>query len=179
MTESSSEHKAQPVIDPRFLQEFTSWRRTMPVYLAFVILFPLGLLLVQAMPEDPPTVCLFRLVTHLECPTCGMTRAFRAMSRLDVREATGYNPLGPPLFAGAVLFWGYALGKLRTRGRLQPPAWWRHWQSRLLWVAVAAVLVVGVTRMVHQWRHPLPPPRAPGLLPQAPFLPLFGGNDRR
>ncbi len=37
------------------------------------------------------------------CPTCGMTRAFRAMTRGQLARAMAYHPFAPPLFAFTVL----------------------------------------------------------------------------
>jgi hypothetical protein len=48
--------------------------------------------------HDGPVVCLFRRVTGLPCPSCGLTRSFCAMSHGDLRSAGAYHPLGPLLF---------------------------------------------------------------------------------
>ncbi len=38
--------------------------------------------------------CVFRRVTGLECPGCGMTRATYALLHGDVKKAFGFNPVG-------------------------------------------------------------------------------------
>lgn len=37
--------------------------------------------------------CLFHLVTGLDCPSCGITRMFVALSRLEFSAAFAYNPV--------------------------------------------------------------------------------------
>lgn len=49
----------------------------------------------------PP--CISRLITHIPCPGCGLTRSFVAMWRGDPVLAFRYHPLGPPGFALCVL----------------------------------------------------------------------------
>jgi hypothetical protein len=39
--------------------------------------------------------CLFRTVTHIPCPGCGMTHAFLAAFRLDFADAFRWHPLFP------------------------------------------------------------------------------------
>lgn len=36
--------------------------------------------------------CVFRLITGLQCPGCGVSRMCMALLRLDFRSAWGYNP---------------------------------------------------------------------------------------
>ncbi|MHB9129789.1 MAG: DUF2752 domain-containing protein [Armatimonadota bacterium] len=139
------------------------WRKSLPVYLLFIIAFPLGMLWVETRRLDGPTICIFRLTTHLDCPTCGMTRAFRAMGRLDVREAFNYNPLSPAVFLGALALWGYATAMVVSGGRIQPPEWWTRWHIRIIIWTVAVTMVLGVVRIGYQLQHPPPPPQVPFL----------------
>lgn len=133
-------------------------------YLLIVLAFPAGMVLVQRVPEHShTTICAFRLLTGLDCPSCGMTRAFRAMSRLDVAGAFRYNPLGPVTFAVALGLWGWAAGQLLTGQRLRWP-WWERHRARAFTVAISLFLVVGVGRLLYQLRYPPPPMSAPAWL---------------
>ncbi len=42
--------------------------------------------------EHAPSLCVFRNVTNLPCPTCGTTRATLAFARGDVLAGVLYNP---------------------------------------------------------------------------------------
>lgn len=135
------------------------WRQYIPIYLVFVLAFPLGMAWVETRALDGPSPCMFRQTTHLDCPSCGLTRAFRSMGRLDVASAFYYNPLGPAIFLGTMVYWGYALGMLLTRGRVPLPQWWTRWKARLFYAAFTIFMLVGIARIVYQLHHPPPPPK--------------------
>lgn len=137
-----------------------AWRSLRVAYLVYVLAFPLAMGLVVRRPLAGPTICLFRLATHLDCPSCGLTRAFRATGRLDVAGAFRYNPLGPVFFVVAVIAWGYFLAMLATDGRLRLPAWWRCWRRRIFWAVFAVYLLLGLIRIGYELWHPQPPPPA-------------------
>lgn len=42
--------------------------------------------------------CPFKLLFHISCPGCGLTRAFRALIHFDLYTAFNYNILAIPLF---------------------------------------------------------------------------------
>ncbi|HYM67400.1 MAG TPA: DUF2752 domain-containing protein [Patescibacteria group bacterium] len=86
----------------------------------------------------PP--CPFYYLTGHPCPFCGGTRSFAYMWRGDLADAVRLYPLGPALFAGAIVtVGGLATGVVTGRSwtsRLTPAQW------RLLAIgAVSAVLV--------------------------------------
>jgi hypothetical protein len=88
----------------------------------------------------PFTVCLFKALTGLPCPTCGSTRAAGCLARGDVTGALAMNPLATMAFFG-LLLWAVADLVLLTRGRaidltVSPRL------SRVLRVAAVAALVV-------------------------------------
>jgi hypothetical protein len=53
---------------------------------------------------SPP--CPIRMETGEDCPTCGMTRAFTALSRLRIDDAIAYNAGAPWVY---LVFWLFAL----------------------------------------------------------------------
>jgi len=57
----------------------------------------------------PLTLCLFKGLTGLPCPTCGATRAFGRLFAFDLAGAFVMNPLAA---AGALLVFGWAMADL-------------------------------------------------------------------
>lgn len=45
-----------------------------------------------------PVTCIFKTVTGISCPACGMTRSFLAILHFNFLEACFQNLLGIPLF---------------------------------------------------------------------------------
>jgi hypothetical protein len=61
----------------------------------------LVVLLAVGLPPDRGfgvPLCQFRVVTHLPCLACGLTRSFIALAHLDPARAAFYHPLGLILF---------------------------------------------------------------------------------
>ena len=44
-----------------------------------------------------PKLCLFRNITGIACPGCGMTRSLIATAHLHFEDAILFHPLGPPV----------------------------------------------------------------------------------
>jgi hypothetical protein len=68
--------------------------------------------LAHADVEGGFTICMLRRLLDLPCPGCGMTRAFAALARGDLRAALGFHPWAPVVVAEAGtawLLWGAAL----------------------------------------------------------------------
>lgn len=53
-----------------------------------------------ALPESVRNadLCVFKKLTGIDCPLCGMTRSMHAAARLDFASAAEHHILGPPLF---------------------------------------------------------------------------------
>lgn len=49
------------------------------------------------------TPCFFRLFTGIPCPSCGMTRAFLSLIKLNLRESFYYHPLLIPSLLAAFI----------------------------------------------------------------------------
>ena len=84
---------------------------------ALVVFMTAGMLVVAALLHpDPegfgthrellPLPCIFRTLTALPCPFCGLTTAFAYMSRLEVLAAFRAHALGPLAY---VLTWALGL----------------------------------------------------------------------
>ena len=55
--------------------------------------------------------CVFRAVTGVPCPGCGMTRAFLLLSQLRVEDALAANPAAP--FLAGAMAWRLATTRRR------------------------------------------------------------------
>jgi len=95
--------------------------RPRPFYLAMAL--ALGSVLLASRFLEPPqaiNVCFFNLVTGFPCMTCGLTRAFHAISLGNLRAALAYHPLS--LFLYGLTAFHFLVACLRLLG----------WRARLL-----------------------------------------------
>ena len=81
-----------------------------------------------------PSLCLFHRLTGLECPGCGMTRAFARLLQGDWRGAWAYNPWSLPLLGGMIV------GALLPEDRLRQARKSRA-ASLLGWIVLAWIMV--------------------------------------
>src|SRR6185369_12981616 len=58
-------------------------------------------------PPDEPrfTVCVFKSLSGLDCPGCGLTRSFCALSKGHLARAFYFNKLGPFLYVVFAASW--------------------------------------------------------------------------
>lgn len=61
--------------------------------------------------------CPFKLITGLDCPGCGLTRAFCSILLGDFQAAVMYHPLSPLIFAELffAVYYQLVLGKAPPR----------------------------------------------------------------
>ncbi|MBU0495866.1 MAG: DUF2752 domain-containing protein [Chloroflexi bacterium] len=96
-------------------------------------------------PSRVPVLCFFRLMTGLPCLTCGMTRAFHAISLGYFWEAIEYHPLSPLVY-GLMLFhclvailrfsgWRFHLLVIRSPGK------------RMVYVSLTLLFVCWIARL--------------------------------
>lgn len=89
-------------------------------------------------------ICIFRLVTGLKCPGCGVTHMCIALLHLDFAAAFEANPavlLISPLLA--VVFVPYLICYIRTG----------HWkmysvQNFILWICILILILYGIARNI-------------------------------
>jgi len=92
--------------------------------------------------DQGPVLCLFRRITTLPCPSCGMTRAFVALGHGDLHAALGFNIASPAVFLAACLIFLLALGQAAFSRPILP----------VVWVAVRRlVFPATVTLMAAAW----------------------------
>ncbi|MFT3900695.1 MAG: DUF2752 domain-containing protein [Gordonia sp. (in: high G+C Gram-positive bacteria)] len=102
---------------------------------------------------DGPGTCIFRHVTGLPCPGCGLTRSFVMLAHGDVSAAFGFNLFGPVFFAAVAATVVVALWVLAT-GRGQPLERWKRVAFSKATLAVLGVwLAYGAVRMISAGAH--------------------------
>jgi hypothetical protein len=90
---------------------------------------------------EAPSVCLFRNLTGIPCPGCGLTRSVVATAHLRPAEGFGFHLFGPLVFVAAL-----AWALLTLTGRTLPPIDWRR--NRAVQLLGAAWLAWAVLRAV-------------------------------
>jgi len=76
---------------------------------------------VSVLGWDVPTLCLFRAVTGVRCPGCGLTRSFAFLADGQVLSSLAMHPLGPLVFLVVLAQVPYRVLRL-TRTRDTEPA---------------------------------------------------------
>jgi hypothetical protein len=84
--------------------------------LAACALAAIGTVAVLHLDRLPISLCVFKAVTGLPCMTCGTTRAFARLARLDLAGALAMNPL-VTLATLTLMPWAVADLALLPRGR--------------------------------------------------------------
>jgi hypothetical protein len=64
------------------------------------------------------SICMFKNLTGLPCPGCGLTHSFCALSKGRLASAFGFNAMGPAIFVLAAGFWFRSVAVLL--GRMRP-----------------------------------------------------------
>jgi hypothetical protein len=93
--------------------------------------------------HDGPVVCLLRGLVGIPCPSCGLTRAFCALSHFEVREALRHHALSPLIFAAVVATPFVAAYEVATRRPVSRP--WLF-SSKLAWGLATLFLAHHVVR---------------------------------
>ncbi len=135
-------------------------RRAGDRFEAFIVVFMAAIILVVAwlLSPDPDGYgthrklliipCIFRTITGLPCPFCGMTTAFAFMARLEVAQAFGAHVLGP---AAYLLTWAAGLrgAYSLTRGLPLVPAWMGGLRGTTVFLIVVGLgWVINVIRVL-------------------------------
>jgi hypothetical protein len=86
--------------------------------------------------------CPFYLITGHPCPLCGGTRSFASMWQADIVKAARFHPLGPVLFAGALVGVGLLAAGLASG---------RSWHVRLSRPARNGLIALVVVAFALSW----------------------------
>ena len=93
--------------------------------------------------EHAPTLCTFRLLTGVSCPTCGMTRATCALAHGQWSVAMAYHPLVVP-------FWLTLAALLWTHLVMPSTVQTHRWRMLSAW-AFIGVVGAGLVLRIVEW----------------------------
>ena len=65
-----------------------------------------------------PKLCLFRNITGITCPGCGMTRSLISTAHLHFEDAVVFHPLGPPVLLLLIVYSMMSILRLLKRGNV-------------------------------------------------------------
>jgi accessory gene regulator protein AgrB len=117
------------------------------IFLFFIVFFIS--LLVPPFEKGTLDICVFKNLTNLPCPGCGLTRSFVYLAHGDITDSIRMNPFGIILF----LAWGWVslkdLSWIVLRKSL-PFVSQKLW-SRSKTLFVFGLLIFGVIRIFYHW----------------------------
>jgi hypothetical protein len=95
-----------------------------------------------------PLTCMFRIVTGIPCPGCGLTRSFVAISHGDIRAAWEFNAMGPILYLLCILQIPYRPVEYFGVGR-NSRTWTRYKQrfDLIVWMVLAGFILAWVVKL--------------------------------
>lgn len=95
-----------------------------------------------------PELCNFRRVFNLDCPGCGMTRAFISVGHGDWLAAWRYNPASIPTFAMVAFQIPFRLAQIWRARRGREPLSLGGWGYYPLVLLIVVMLGQWVTRVL-------------------------------
>lgn len=93
-----------------------------------------------------PPSCRFRTWTGLDCPSCGLTRAFISIAHGDLSAALAFNPVSPLVFAAFLFQVPYRAAQIRRLDQAREELKW-PWITRALWMLLGLGLAQWILRL--------------------------------
>jgi hypothetical protein len=93
-----------------------------------------------------PPSCRFRSWAGLDCPSCGLTRAFVSIAHGDFAAALRFNPVSPLVFLAFLFQVPYRAWQIRRLDRGEEELKWR-WVNWGLWGLLGLALAQWVVRL--------------------------------
>jgi hypothetical protein len=87
----------------------------------------LGIAFFLVEPGTAPSLCVFRRVTNLPCPGCGMTRAVGFLLHGELLKSIRMHPFAPVLSLEAALVWIIAGMRVHRGAPLRLPSAFDKW----------------------------------------------------
>ena len=96
--------------------------------------------------------CPFKLATHLNCPSCGVSRMCVSMLHKDMRRAFYYNQVLFLIFPALVLYYIFFQIRFIKTGQNRPGII----EHRILIGIIVLLILYGIIRNMPFWPYPLP-----------------------
>jgi hypothetical protein len=122
-------------------------RRNLLWCVGLLCVFPIAFVFAPLIRSEKIPLCFFRQTTGLDCPFCGLTRAFACATHGQFTAANHFNPLWLPI---AALMVGMALifAIDASTGSATTLRYLRFVGSKWPWFA-AVLLIFGIVRNIH------------------------------
>ncbi len=106
--------------------------------------------------HDPETIprssCLIRNITGLPCPSCGLTRAFHALSTGRIGDALAVNVVSPLVFLAAWVIGILAATDLLVRPGLLGRIWSRVGRG-VVWTVLVLMAISWTVNLVRHFQE--------------------------
>lgn len=117
------------LIYSRIVKDIKDYRTAIAIILVYIIL----------MGRVFHTLCPFVIITGFPCAGCGITRAFKCLLTLDIRQSLAYNP-SAPLWLAFIIWFAWNRYVLGTNSKKKA--------SRFLAVICIITLIIYICRMI-------------------------------
>ncbi len=115
------------------------------LFIASVLYNPAG----RSVYAQYPTLCLFKILSGLPCPLCGLAHSFCAIAKGDFVASFSFNLLGPPLFLTLILIWIRSACVLLNKTRLALAFDAAAQRLKLIRLFAIAFAVFGAARIIY------------------------------
>ena len=146
--------EAGPSTDESKEPSETGWSRrlTLVIFLTLTAVFLISVIYDPG-DRDPygaySTICVFKNVTTLPCPGCGLSHSFCEIGKGDLASAFAWNWMGIPLFGFGILVWLKSL--LLLSGWSQPAQALDRIARRVrpFHLIATALVIYGIGRIIY------------------------------
>lgn len=117
--------------------------------ISIIASFPAMVLIGRYFPfERIKGICSFYELTGYPCPGCGMTRAFIAITRLDLAQAFRMNALIFIVFAMFFLWWTISIYEMIAKRTTRAGEWIARNYTTVSLLIITLLVLFGIIRIV-------------------------------
>jgi len=128
--------------------ELSNNRKRSILFLIILIIIFTGSIIIEN-PDLPFGICIFKTITGLPCPSCGMTHSFVSIGHLRIVEAFFYNILGPFLYLLMITGIVLCIAEIYLDRLIIQPLFSRYERPVLVSVIILVILSWGMNMYRH------------------------------